>query len=64
MNIEKSTASRESERHVTSGWIMLPSDIAFIIGSTVLIIYSLVHGTRTLGHPMWAFLIIGGCQSS
>jgi len=60
MNTEKSTASRESERYVTSGWIMLPLDIALMLGSAVLIVYSLVHGIRMLGHPMWAFLIIGG----
>jgi regulator of protease activity HflC (stomatin/prohibitin superfamily) len=59
MNTEKSTASRESERYVTNGWIMLPSDIILILGSAFLIIYSLVHGIQTLGHPMWAFLIIG-----
>jgi regulator of protease activity HflC (stomatin/prohibitin superfamily) len=38
---------------------MLPSDIALILGSAALIVYSLVQGTQTLGHPIWAFLIIG-----
>ncbi len=59
MNTEKSTASRESERRVSSGWIMLPADIALILGSAAVIIYSVVHGTRTGGHPMWALLIVG-----
>ena len=59
MNTEKSTASREAARDVSSGWIMLPFDIALILGFAALIIYSLVHGAQTLGHPMWAFLIIG-----
>jgi regulator of protease activity HflC (stomatin/prohibitin superfamily) len=59
MNTEKSTASRESERCVTSGWIMLPSEIVLILGFAALIIYSIVHGVSTLGHPMWAFLILG-----
>jgi regulator of protease activity HflC (stomatin/prohibitin superfamily) len=58
MNTEKSTASRESERNVTSGWIMLPSNIALILGSAALFVYSLVHGLRTEGRPMWALLII------
>jgi regulator of protease activity HflC (stomatin/prohibitin superfamily) len=59
MNTEKSTASRESERHAISGWIMLPSVIALILGFAALIVYSLLHGLRMLGHPMWALLIIG-----
>jgi regulator of protease activity HflC (stomatin/prohibitin superfamily) len=59
MNTEKSTASRESERYVTSGWIMLPFDIALILGSAALIIYSLVHGIQTQGELMWGFFIVG-----
>lgn len=59
MNTEKSTASRESDRSVASGWIMLPIDIALILGSAALFIYSLVHGIQMEGHPIWAFLIIG-----
>jgi len=59
MNTEKSTVSRESERSVISGWVMLPTDIALILGSIALFIYSLVHGIQALGHPMWVFFIIG-----
>jgi regulator of protease activity HflC (stomatin/prohibitin superfamily) len=59
MNTEKTTASGESERNVASGWIMLPANIALLFGSAALMIYSLVHGIQTLGHPMLAFLIIG-----
>ncbi|MGO8700389.1 MAG: SPFH domain-containing protein [Limisphaerales bacterium] len=59
MNTEKSTASRESERDATSGWIMLPLNIVLILGAAALVIHSLVQGIRTLGHPMWLFLVIG-----
>jgi regulator of protease activity HflC (stomatin/prohibitin superfamily) len=59
MNTERTNASRESERCVSSGWIMLGADIVLIVGSAALMIYSAVHGIRTLGHPMWKFLIIG-----
>jgi regulator of protease activity HflC (stomatin/prohibitin superfamily) len=58
MNTEKSTASRESERYVTSGWIMLPANIALILGSAALLLYSIVQGIRSQGHPVWALLII------
>jgi regulator of protease activity HflC (stomatin/prohibitin superfamily) len=59
MNIEKSTVSRESEKGVSSGWVVLPLDIALLLGSVALMVYSLVHGIRTLGQPMWALFIIG-----
>src|SRR5580700_10195796 len=59
MNTEKSTASRESERGVASGWIMLATDIALILGAAALILYAIAHGIQTLGHPLWAFLIAG-----
>jgi regulator of protease activity HflC (stomatin/prohibitin superfamily) len=59
MSNEKSTASREHERRVASGWIMLPFDVALIIGFPVLIIYSLVHGNRMQGGPMWGLFIVG-----
>jgi regulator of protease activity HflC (stomatin/prohibitin superfamily) len=58
MNTEKSTASRESVRRVTSGWIMLPIDIVLILGFAVLLAHSLVHGPKAPGHPMWPLLII------
>ena len=59
MNTEKSTASRESERGAANGWIILPCNISLVIGAAALIGYAAVHGTRTLGQPMWVFLIIG-----
>jgi len=59
MNTEKSTASRESERDAFSGWAMLPLDVVLILGSAALIAYSLIQGVRTLGHPIWSFLIVG-----
>ncbi len=59
MNSEKSAASRESEKYATSGWIMLPFDIILIVGFAALVIYSMVHGIQTFGHPIWSFLIIG-----
>jgi regulator of protease activity HflC (stomatin/prohibitin superfamily) len=59
MNIEKTTASREAERNAASGWVMLPSDIALILGCAVLVVYSIIQGVRTEGHPIWLLLIIG-----
>ncbi len=59
MNTEKSTASRESERYVTNGWIVLPCNIAFMLGAAALIMYAAVHGNRVLGYPIWPLFLIG-----
>jgi regulator of protease activity HflC (stomatin/prohibitin superfamily) len=59
MNTEKSTASRENERSVASGWVMFPIDIALLLGSLAMFIYAIIHGTQTLGHPMWILFITG-----
>jgi len=58
MNTEKSTPSREQERYASSGWIMLPIDIALMLGSAALLVFSIVDGTRTVGHPHWVFFIV------
>jgi regulator of protease activity HflC (stomatin/prohibitin superfamily) len=59
MNTEKSSASHEFERSAANGWIMLPLDIALILGSAGLAIYSVIHGARTQAEPLWGLFVTG-----
>jgi regulator of protease activity HflC (stomatin/prohibitin superfamily) len=59
MNTEKSAASRESVRTVTSGWIMLPIVFGLLLGSAALLIYSVAEGAKESGHPIWSLLFVG-----
>jgi regulator of protease activity HflC (stomatin/prohibitin superfamily) len=59
MNTEKTAASRESQRTVPSGWVMLPIVMALFLGCPVLTIYAAVHGGRISGQPEWP-LFLGG----
>jgi regulator of protease activity HflC (stomatin/prohibitin superfamily) len=54
MNIEKSTTSLERENSVSSGWPMLPLNLAILAGAIWLIYHAVAHG-----HPEWGLLIAG-----
>ena len=55
MNTEKTSGSSEREKEVFSGWLMLPVNIAGILGSAACII----EAVRADGHPEWWLLVVG-----
>jgi regulator of protease activity HflC (stomatin/prohibitin superfamily) len=55
MNTEKTSGSSEREKDVFSGWLMLPVNIAGILGSAACIIEAVGHD----GHPNWWLLVAG-----
>lgn len=56
MKTDQSSANREHEVTVKSGWVMLPINILLLPGSIGLLVYSLAHGVQTAGHPHWWLL--------
>jgi regulator of protease activity HflC (stomatin/prohibitin superfamily) len=58
MNAETSTVNRERVVKVMSGWTMLPIVVALLPGGIVLLFYSIIAGTREVGHPVWSVMII------
>src|ERR1051325_785507 len=57
MNAETSTVNRERVVNVMRGWTMLPIVLALLLGALALLFYSLIAGTRELGHPYWSLMI-------
>ena len=54
--------TQERERHVLSGWVMLPITIALYVAAPVLIALALINSTTSADggvQPVWA-LLIGG----
>ena len=49
--------STNQERVVTltSGWVVLPIALGLLIGGIVLLIYSIVHGVKNGGAPVWSW---------
>jgi hypothetical protein len=58
MKEEKSVLSSEREETAVNGWIMLPATLALLLGGVALLIYSIVHSSAALGHPVWGLLIL------
>src|SRR5947207_1445168 len=58
MNNEIIPANRERTIAVLNGWIMLVVVISLLLGSTGLIIYSIVGGIQAQNHPYFSLLIV------
>src|SRR5712675_2352901 len=57
MNAEISTVNRERVVKVLSGWTMLPIVLGLLLGALALLFYSIIAGTRDVGHPIWSPMI-------
>lgn len=57
MNAETSNVNREKVVRVVNGWTMLPIALALLIGTQVLLFYSIIAGTRDIGHPVWGLMV-------
>jgi regulator of protease activity HflC (stomatin/prohibitin superfamily) len=57
MNTQKS-ASSEREKTALSGWVMFPINLLLLLGGIALLLHSIIHGVRMMGHPAWFLLII------
>jgi regulator of protease activity HflC (stomatin/prohibitin superfamily) len=57
MNSQKS-ASNEREKTALSGWVMFPINFLLLLGGIALLIHSIIHGARMMGHPDWGLFII------
>ncbi len=54
--------TREREKKVMSGWVVLPITILLFIAGTLLIVYSFTQGTEYAGgaaRPLWTVLVAG-----
>jgi regulator of protease activity HflC (stomatin/prohibitin superfamily) len=58
MNAETLRTNRERTVRVRNGWIMLPLWIAFFVGDVALLIFSIVAGVNSIGHPLVGPLIL------
>ncbi|HEY3854674.1 MAG TPA: SPFH domain-containing protein [Verrucomicrobiae bacterium] len=56
MNSQKSSESVERSNSTLSGWLMLPLNIAFLLGSLALVFYMVIAKGNHFGLPAW-FLI-------
>jgi regulator of protease activity HflC (stomatin/prohibitin superfamily) len=58
MNTNQSTTSHERPVTVPSGWVMLPTLIALIVGDIALLIFAIKDGVETIGQPHVALLLL------
>jgi regulator of protease activity HflC (stomatin/prohibitin superfamily) len=58
MNTNQSTISQERPVTVPSGWVMLPTLIAFVVGDIALLIFAIKDGVETIGQPHVALLLL------
>jgi regulator of protease activity HflC (stomatin/prohibitin superfamily) len=49
---------REKEVRTHNGWILLPLVLVLLLSSIALFIYSIAHGERTIGHPVWLWFVV------
>ena len=57
MNTEKSAASLEQPKSLPSGWLMLPLNLALLLGCVALLIYCAISANRSGGHVQWSPLV-------
>jgi regulator of protease activity HflC (stomatin/prohibitin superfamily) len=57
MNAESSTVNREKVVRAMSGWTVLPIAVALLLGGVALLFYSIIAGTRDVGHPYFVLMI-------
>jgi regulator of protease activity HflC (stomatin/prohibitin superfamily) len=58
MNTNQSTTSNERAVNVPSGWVMLPTLIALVVGDIALLIFAIKDGVETIGQPHVALLLL------
>jgi len=58
MNAERQTVNREQPVRVSNGWLMLPLNLALVLGGPALLIYSIVSGVDRYNHPVWSLFIL------
>jgi hypothetical protein len=58
MNTNQSTISHERPVTVPSGWVMLPTLIALVVGDIALLIFAIKDGVETIGQPHVALLLL------
>lgn len=51
------TANREKITEVKNGWIMLVINILLIVAGPALLVYSIVSGVKSVGHPVWSLFV-------
>jgi len=54
--------TQERERHVLSGWVILPITVLLYLGGAALIVLAFVNGTTTSSNaaqPVWAIIVAG-----
>jgi hypothetical protein len=59
--------TKERERRVLSGWVMLPITILLYVAGPVLIALAFINSTTSADggvQPVWALLIAASCPSS
>jgi regulator of protease activity HflC (stomatin/prohibitin superfamily) len=59
MNGEQLIWNREHEIKAANGWVILPINIALLLGGIFLFIYAVAVGLQTEGHPIWGLFITG-----
>src|SRR5258705_11560845 len=47
---------------LTNGWLVLPAAIGLVLGGIALLIYSIVHGVHSDGHPVWSLFALSLCM--
>jgi regulator of protease activity HflC (stomatin/prohibitin superfamily) len=57
MNSELLSVNREKVVRAVSGWTVLPIGVGLLIGGLVLLFYSIIAGTREVGHPYFVLMI-------
>ena len=58
MNTNQAAANHERVVRVQSGWVMLPSLIAFLLGDIALFVFAIKDGVETTGQPHIGLLIL------
>ncbi len=58
MNTGLLTSNRERIVKSLNGWVMLPLVIVLFLGALALLIYSIVAGVKSEGHPIWSLFIL------
>lgn len=57
MNAANPHHNREVPVRVLNGWAMLPLNLVLLLGSPILLIWSIAAGVSRLGHPYWALFV-------